>query len=289
MSASLAHDSYGKSAVRLVKVVRDGARHHVHDLTVDVRCEGDFAAAHTAGDNSSVLPTDTMKNTVYALARTHDVDPPEHFAVRLAARMLEVSSAAKRVTVEIARHAWSRLSVADRPHETTFERGSEEQRIVGVTLERSTTRPNAADRLVTESGVRDLVVLRTSGSAFSGFLKDPYTTLKETRDRIFATAVSARWRYGGDFDDFNRGFTAVRSSLLDTFATHPSESVQHTLYAMGEAAIAACPAMMEIRLSLPNRHHLLVDLSPFGLDNPNEVFVATTEPYGLIEATVRRA
>ena len=265
MSATLASDSYGKCAVRLVKVVRDGARHHLHDLTVDVRVEGDFAAAHVAGDNSAVLPTDTMKNTVYALARQHEVDPPEHFAARVAARMIEASAAATRVTVEIACHAWSRLSVAGRPHDTAFERGSDEQRIASIALARSETRAGAADHQAREAGVRDLVVLRTAGSAFAGFLRDQYTTLKETRDRIFATAVSARWRYAGDFDKYNAAFTAIRSALLDTFATHPSESVQHTLHAMGESALAACPAMTEIRLSLPNKHHLLVDLSPFGL------------------------
>jgi urate oxidase len=282
MHAELASDSYGKSAVRLVKVVREGARHELHDFTVDVRCEGDFAAAHVAGDNSAVLPTDTMKNTVYALARRHEVNPPEAFASAVGAELLGASKATRCVTVEVAKHAWSRLAVGGRPHDSAFEHGSEELRIACV----STGRSGAP---VVEAGVRDLVVLRCAGSAFAGFPRDRYTTLKETRDRIFATAVSARWRYGGDVTDFNAAFAAARSALTDTFATHASESVQHTLYAMGEAALAACPAMAEIRLSLPNRHHLLVDLSPFGLDNPNQVFVATAEPYGLIEATLRRA
>jgi urate oxidase len=281
MPVTLAADNYGKSAIRLVKVVREGARHHVHDLTVDVRCEGDFTAAHVAGDNTAVLPTDTMKNTVYALARQHDVDPPEVFAAVVGAQVLAASGAARRVTVEVARHAWSRLAVGGRPHDTAFEHGSAERRIASVTSARDA-------HPVVEAGVRELVVLRTAGSAFSGFPRDRYTTLKETRDRIFATAVSARWRYDAEVVDHNAAFSSARAALTATFATHRSESVQHTLYAMGEAALAACGEMSEIRLSLPNKHHLLVDLSPFGLDNPNEVFVATTEPYGLIEATLRR-
>jgi urate oxidase len=281
MSAILAANNYGKSAVRLVKVVRDGARHTVHDLTVDIRCEGDFIAAHVAGDNSAVLATDTMKNTVYALARQHDVDPPEAFAARLGAHLLEASRAASRVTVEIAQHRWNRVQVAGRPHDSAFEHGSDETRIASVASARGAPTGFSA-------GLTDLFVLRTAGSAFSGFPRDAYTTLKETRDRIFATSVTARWRLGATPVDFDASFDALRRALLETFATHPSESVQHTLFAMGAAALAAEPAVEEIRLSLPNKHHLLVDLAPMKLDNPNVVFVATTEPYGLIEATVRR-
>ena len=281
MHAALVADHYGKSAVRLVKVVREGTHHHLHDFTVDVRCEGDFAAAHVAGDNAAVLPTDTMKNTVYALALQHDVDPPEAFAAAIVTHLLGASRAATRASVEIAKHAWSRIDVGGRPHDSAFEHGSAEDRIACISTERS-------GATVVEAGVRGLVVLRTAGSAFSGFPRDRHTTLKETRDRVFATAISARWRYSGTVPDFNAAFSAARTALTETFATHPSESVQHTLHAMGDAALAACPAMEEIRLSLPNRHHLLVDLSPFGLDNPNEIFVATAEPYGLIEATLRR-
>ena len=282
MSATLAADNYGKCAIRLVKVVRDGLRHHLHDFTVDVRCEGEFSAAHVAGDNAAVLPTDTMKNTVYAIARQHDLDPPDTFAAAVAARLLSTSPAARLVSVEIACHTWSRLAVGGRPHDTAFEHGSAEVRLATAYASRDAAPACGA-------GLRDLVVLRTAGSAFSGFPRDRYTTLKETRDRIFATAVSAQWRYEGVPTDCNASFESARTALTATFATHPSESVQHTLYAMGGAALAACPAMAEIRLSLPNKHHLLVDLSPFGLDNPNEVFVATTEPFGLIEATLRRA
>lgn len=280
MPVTLASDNYGKSAIRLVKVVRNGARHDLHDYTVAVKCEGNFDAAHVDGDNSAVLPTDTMKNTVYAFARLHDVTPPERFAAHLAGHFLEALPAATRVTVEIDVHGWRRLDVAGRAHDTAFERGSDEARLCCV----ADTRGDVA----VEAGVRDLVVLRTAGSAFSGYPRDQYTTLKETRDRIFATAVSARWRYDRTVGDPDAAFAAVRQALVATFANHPSESVQHTLCAMGAAALAAVGAIADIRLSLPNKHHLLVDLSPFRLDNPNEIFVATTEPFGLIEATLTR-
>jgi urate oxidase len=281
MPPTLADDSYGKSAIRLVKVVRDGARHTVHDLTVDVRCEGEFRAAHVDGDNTAVLPTDTMKNIVYALARQHDVHPPERFAALVGERVLAESPQATRVVVEIARHGWNRIDVHGGKHDTAFEFGGAEVRIASVGSVRGKAAAN-------EAGLRDLIVLRTAGSAFSGFPRDAYTTLKETRDRILSTSVTARWRYGSMPTNPDSAFDAVRRALLETFAGHRSESVQHTLCAMGEAAIGASDDVQEIRLSLPNRHHLLADLAPFGLDNPNEIFVPVAEPYGLIEATVRR-
>jgi len=253
----------------------------VHDLTVDVRCQGEFRAAHVDGDNAAVLPTDTMKNVVYALARQNDVHPPERFAALVGERLLAESPRATRVVVEIAGHEWSRLDVKGRPHDAAFEFGGSEVRIASVASVRGAPAES-------EAGLRDLVLLRTAGSAFSGFPRDAYTTLKETRDRILSTSATARWRYGATPTNPDSAFDAVRQALLETFATHPSESVQHTLYAMGEAAIGASDEVREIRLSLPNRHHLLVDLAPFGLDNPNEIFVPTVEPYGLIEGTVRR-
>ena len=281
MHARLGENSYGKSAIRLVKVVREGAHHSLHDLTVDVRLEGDFQRAHVAGDNAAVLPTDTMKNTVYALARKHDVHPPEAFAALVGMRLLEASPWATCVTVDVARHGWNRIMTDGHAHDTAFQHASEEQRTASVRSER------AAPGHV-EAGVRDLVVLRTSGSAFSGFPRDAYTTIAETRDRILATSLAAGWRYAATPADYNTTFAAVRQALLGTFASHASESVQHTLFAMGQAALEASADVEEIHLSLPNRHHLLVDLTPFQLDNPNAIFVATTEPYGLIEATLRR-
>jgi urate oxidase len=219
-----------------------------------------------------------MKNTVYALARHDPIDHVELFALRLAAHF-SAKSGVSRVRIAAAEHPWVRLSAGGRAHPHAFEQPGREQWTAVV------TRDASGSRVV--SGLSDLVVLKTTDSAFSGFPRDEFTTLRETEDRILATSVTAAWTYrdaGVDFSARHR----VRRALVDAFAAHDSRSVQHTLYAMGEAALAACAELDDITLSMPNRHHLLVDLTPFGLDNPNEIFVATDEPYGLIEATLRR-
>ena len=280
MAPRLAWNGYGKAAVRLVKVERQGSAHQLHDLTVQVQLQGRFEPAHLAGDNSQVLATDTMKNTVYALARQGPVDPLEEFGARLGRRMLETCDAAERAVVELAQHRWDRAPVGDTAHPHAFVRGAAEHRLARVTLDRA--------RAVVHAGLNGLGLLKTTASAFSGFLRDEYTTLKDTSDRIMASDVEAWWAYTRPPADCSEAWAAVRRALLETFVRHESQSVQHTLYAMGEAALAACPEISEIRLVLPNRHHLLVDLSPFGLDNPNQIFVATSEPFGRIEAVIAR-
>lgn len=280
MTPRLAWNGYGKAAVRLVKVDRRGARHELHDLTVEAQLQGDFAPAHQPGDNRQVLPTDTMKNTVYALARQGPVDPPESFGERLARRFLGVCPAARTAVLGIAVHRWDRTTVDGAPHPHAFVRGPIERRLATVTLDQT--------GIAFEAGLEGLGLLKTTGSGFAGFLRDEYTTLKDTDDRILATDVEARWKYARPPEDYNQAWNAVRDSLLVTFARHQSASVQHTLYAMGEAALAACGEIGEIRLVLPNRHHLLVDLASLGLENPNEIFVATSEPYGRIEAVIAR-
>ena len=276
----LGENSYGKSGIRLVKVRRRGDTHDLADLTVAVGFEGEFTAAHVNGDNADVLPTDTMKNTVYALAKDHPLADIESFGLDLAAHFLSGNPKVTRVSVTLEEHLWERLTVGERPHPHAFRRAGPETRVTLVTR----TREAAA----VESGLQDLLILKTTQSAFSGFRRDKYTTLKETRDRIFATSVTARWRYSSTGVSFRIVGRGVRQTLLETFAQHESESVQQTLYAMGEAVLERHTEVDEVRLSLPNKHHLLVDLSPFGLENRNEIFVATEEPYGLIEATLRR-
>ncbi len=280
MAPRLAWNAYGKAAVRLVKVDRRAARHELRDLTVEVQLQGDFGSTHTAGDNSQVLPTDTMKNTVYALARQGPVDPPEAFGERLARHFLGACPAARRAVVEMALTRWDRASVNGAPHDHTFVRGPAERRLATVTTDET--------GVAVEAGLEGLGLLKTTGSGFAGFLRDDYTTLQETDDRILATDVDARWKYARSPRDYTGAWNAVRASLVETFARHQSASVQQTLYAMGEAALARCGEIGEIRLVLPNRHHLLVDLAPLGLDNPNEIFVATREPYGRIEAVIVR-
>jgi urate oxidase len=280
MPARLAWNGYGKAAVRLVTVARTESRHDLNDLTVDVQLQGEFAATHACGDNSAVLPTDTMKNTVYALASTTPVDPPESFGLALARHFLGTCTAAQLAVIRLEVHSWERLAVGETPHDHAFRRGPAARRTVEVSADR--------DIASVSAGIEALAVLKTTGSGFEGFLRDQYTTLPDTADRILATEVSAQWRYDRHPTDWSSAWLATRNALLETFAQTHSRSVQETLFAMGAAALAACPEIAEIRLILPNQHHLLVDLNTFGLRNANEVFVATREPYGRIEGVVVR-
>jgi urate oxidase len=227
-----------------------------------------------------VLPTDTMRNTVYALAKQHPVEPVEGFGRALVEHFLAASSEAEQVRIRIAAHGWARIGAAGQPHPHSFVRASGERRMAWVSGDRQEVRY--------EAGVEEVEVLKTTRSSFEGYIRDEYTTLPETKDRIFATVLSARWGYDREPADFDAAFERVRAALLETFAGHDSKSVQQTLYAMGAAALEAAPEVSEIRLSLPNRHHLLFDIGRFGLENPNEVFVPTSEPFGLIEATIVR-
>ena len=268
----LAWNRYGKSHVRLVKVDRSREPHRLIDLTIDVQLEGAFDRVYTDGDNAACLPTDTMKNTVYAFARRHPIEHVETFLQRLADHFA-AKPGVSRARVSALEQPWARLS------NHAFVHANGEQWTAVAT--------RSGDALEIVSGITNLVLLKTTDSAFAGFPRDEYTTLPDTRDRILATAVTATWRYRSGGVDFGaRG--RIRSALVETFAAHLSESVQHTLDAMGRAALAAATDADEITLTLPNRHHLLVDLKPFGLDNPNEIFVATDQPFGLIEATIAR-
>lgn len=280
MTFELVSNSYGKSSVRLVRVTRSGQQHELKDISVDIQFEGDFDAVHIAGDNSKVLPTDTMKNTVYALAGERPIGEIEDFALRLVSHFLKNNPQLSGVKTHISEHLWSRISVGSKPHPSAFVSNGEEGRTATVTGTREGNTIRA--------GIDGLLVLRTSDSAFEGYIKDSFTTLAETRDRIFATVVQAEWLYGVAEAAFGLCRTTIRDALLEKFATHKSQSVQHTLYAMAEAALESCEQISEIRLSMPNKHHISFDLNRFGMENRNEVFVPTDEPYGLIEATVRR-
>jgi urate oxidase len=274
MPVTLVENGYGKQAVRLVTVRRGPDRHELKDVTIAIRLEGDFAAAYTDGDNREVLPTDTMKNTVYALAAEHPFEDVEDFGLALSEHFLQASPRVTAVRVELTEHLWERFD----PH--AFRRTGGERRTAVVTRTQQGTQVRA--------GLADLVVMKTAQSAFEGFPRDRYTTLKETSDRLLATSVQATWRYSRPYVTFGHLWKEVRRVLLATFAAHDSRSVQHTLYAMGEAVLETLD-VEEIHIAMPNLHHLPVDLTPFGLQNRNEVFVATAEPYGLIEGTVKRS
>jgi urate oxidase len=284
VSAQLGPNRYGKDGIRLVLVTRpdgDEGAHQLRDVTVDVRLEGDFESVHTEGDNSPVLPTDTMRSTVYALAQQHLSGPIEAFGLALTERFLAATPAASLAEVSIREHNWARAQIGGSPHPHAFVGGSDEVATADVT--------RTSSGAVVRSGIGGLTLLRTKGSAFSGFLRDEFTVLAETEDRIMATAVSAEWGYGEhhqpSYDDVR---AAARVALVEVFSTHDSASVQHTLYAMGEAVLDTCPDVDAVRLRLPNKHHIPVDLSAVGVANDRAVFVATDRPFGVIEAEVRR-
>ncbi|SDO06533.1 factor-independent urate hydroxylase [Geodermatophilus sp. DSM 45219] len=279
MAIRLGPNQYGKAEVRVVAVDRSAPRHTLVDLDVSSSLRGDFTAAHTAGDNGHVLATDTQKNTVFAFARD-GVGSPEAFGLRLARHFAGAHEWISGARVAVDSFGWDRIAVGGQPHEHAFRRDGGEVRTAVVTVD-------GGDAHVL-AGLRDLVVLKTTGSEFWGFPRDRYTTLAETRDRILATAVTARWRYTGTDLDWDAAFDVVRTTLLETFAATHSLALQQTLYAMGEAVLERCPDVAEVRLSMPNRHHFLQDLSAFGLDNPDVVYHADDRPYGLIEGTVLR-
>jgi urate oxidase len=276
----LGANRYGKAAVRIVRVGRDETPHRLRDLTVAIALEGEFAAAHTDGDNSAVVATDTMKNTAYAFAAEHLTGAIESYASDLARHFLEFEQV-DRATVNVREHAWNAIDVAGTPAPDAFVRGGEGTRVATVVATRGD--------LLVEAGVEDVVVMKTTRSAFSGFPRDRYTTLPETDDRLMATRVTAIWRYGAPDIDFDAAHAAVRATLMEIFADHDSPSVQTSIWIMARAMLERHAELDEVRMVLPNLHHWLVDLAPFGLANDRTVYVATTEPHGLIEATVRRS
>jgi urate oxidase len=279
--AVIGTNRYGKSGIRLLRVGRDRDQHRLSDLEVSTALAGDLDAVHTAGDNTGLLPTDSQKNAVYALARRYGVDPIEEFAVRLARHFVRSSPAIAQATVTVMAHQWHPIPVAGRAQPHAFQRGDGERRLARVRLDE--------DGHSITSGLDGVVALRTAGSSFTGFLRDEFTTLPEAADRILATSVQADWRYlAGVAGDWDRYHTTARQSLLSAFADTDSGSLQHTLYQMGQRLLEDCQEIAEVHLTLPNQHHHEVDLSPFGLTNDGEVFEPQDRPYGLIEGVVRR-
>jgi urate oxidase len=277
MSIKIIQDNYGKSRVRLLKVARNGDWNEAQNTTVKIALEGDFDEIHTLGDNSRCLPTDTMKNTVYALAgQTQEIEQIETFGLRLAKHFLKDNPQIERVQIEIDEHGWSRIDT--RPH--SFVKGSDEVR---------TTKINAArDGISIESGIENLIAMNTTKSGFVGFMKDEFTTLPEVSDRIFCTSIKADWRYTNAEKATGETWKNIRQTIIEAFAEHDSLSVQHTLYAMGEAVLNKFAEVDEIAFSLPNIHCLPIDMTRFGMQNDNRIFAPTDEPHGLIEARLTR-
>jgi urate oxidase len=287
MTVVLGPNRYGKAETRLVRVVRDGAVHHLKDVTVGSALSGDMEDVHLTGDNAAVLTTDAQKNTVYALARKHGVAEVEDFAILLARHYVESQPTVHHARVEIEEYFWDRIPVADdsapgmEGKQHSFVRSGRETRTCVVHHDTDGT-------TTVVSGLKDLVVLNSTDSEFYGYIEDEYTTLPPTKDRILATAVTARWRHLSETSPYGESYAEVRRGLLGAFAETYSLSLQQTLYAMGERVLNTREELCEVRLAMPNKHHFLVDLTPFGLDNPNEVFHAADRPYGLIEGAVLR-
>lgn len=275
-SPILRSQSYGKSQVRLSRVHRQGQQHEFIELMVSIELSGDFDAAYAASDNSRIVATDSMKNTVYVLAQQQGVTSIESFAILLAGHFRRAYAHVNQVRIRCQEMPWTRLE----SHLHAFQGGGSERRTCELSV--------ADDSIVLRSGLTGLTVLKTSGSGFAGFLRDEYTTLPDTEDRIFATSIEASWPCKDPAADWPQARQLVRAALIDVFANQYSKSVQHTLYEMARAAFAACPLIDEIEITMPNQHHIPVNLTPFGLTNANEVFVPTSEPFGRISATLVR-
>lgn len=284
MAITLGPNQYGKAENRLVRVYRDTARHEIRDLNVSSALRGRFTDAHVTGDQRDVLPTDTQKNTVFAFAKEKGVASIEEFGLTLADHFIASTPAAEGARIEIDEYAWDRIPVDGAGHDHSFVRtgGGVRTTVVNVDGRGDQRRAHVV------SGIKDLTLLKSTGSEFNGFLKDRYTTLAETDDRILATSLVARWRYDSLDVDWDKTHHAITALLLQRFAEIHSHALQQTLYGMGTAVLEQHPEVAEIKFSAPNKHHFLVDLSPFGTENPGEVFHAADRPYGLIEASVVR-
>ncbi len=283
MKTKLIDHCYGKSRVRVMKILRDGATHTIKELDVSVALRGDFETSYTLpeGDNSKVVATDTMKNTVNVLAHEHLGRESERFALTLGGHFLSRYAQVQQVSVELKERVWSRMRIGGQPHPHSFVQAENAQPFTRLVM-------SAKERRL-ESGVRDLLILKSTGSGFEGYPRCEFTTLPETTDRIFATSLEASWRWAGEPANYEAANAAIIVAMLKPFAENYSPAVQTTLYQMGEAALAACAEISEITLAMPNKHCLLINLQAFGRENRSEVFVPTDEPHGQIEATIARA
>ena len=279
--ARIGDNQYGKARVRLSRITRHGDRHDFQEWNIGILLRGDFDDSFTKADNSKILPTDTMKNTVYSVARASSATTIEEFAVELGDYLLKNNSQVTGVTVEVSERAWKPMLIDSRPEPQTFK-------LEGPELQTAVATGTMGGSWTVTSGIEGLTVLKTTKSGFEGFLKDELTTLKPVADRIFGTSITATWQFASSAPEYATVRTQVTSTLMKEFAAHDSKSVQHTLFDMAKAALAAAPEITRIKWTMPNLHHLLANLSPFGQENPNHIFVPIDEPHGYIEATVER-
>lgn len=284
MSIVLGPNQYGKAENRVVRIYRDSDRHEIKDINVSSALRGDFTDAHTTGDQARVLPTDTQKNTAYAFAKKVGIDQIENYALALGRHFVDDTEPVEGARIEVDEYTWERVSVGGQPHDHSFARRGQEIRSTVVTVDGKSDN----QQVWVVSGLRDLVVLKSTGSEFAGFLVDDYTTLQETHDRVMSTSLNVRWRYTTTDCDWGKAYDEIRQHLVEQFASVHSLALQQTLFEMGKTVLEARDDVAEIKLSAPNVHHFVYDLKPFGLENHNEVFHADDRPYGLIQATVLR-
>lgn len=280
MIIKLEQNAYGKNAVHLSKIIRHADHHEFRQVIVDISLQGNFEPAHIAGDNSNILPTDTQKNTVYVLAKEFFVESIEAFGLCLAGHFSTNNPQVTKTTITITEQGYTRMSFNGQPHPHAFTGNGPERHIAVIEQQGSSVQVTA--------GIKDMLILKTTDSGFEHFIRDQYTTLKETNDRILATQCEVTWTYQAHEHDYAAQYAAIRTTLLQTFAFHQSLSVQHTLFAMGEAVLQQHEVVREIALKMPNKHHILFNLEQFGIANQNDIFIATNEPYGLITATLSR-
>lgn len=280
MGIILGDNQYGKAENRVVRIMRDTPRHEIRDLNVTTAMRGPFAPAYLEGDQGNVLPTDSQKNTAFAYAKSFGIPTIEEYGLALARHFVHDVEPVHGARIEIEEYAWQRVTVDGAEHDHTWVRRGEEVRTAAITVD------DAGEQVV--GGFKDLVILKSTGSEFAGFLKDEYTTLPETHDRVMATSLDAKWRFGTTDVDWDAVYPQVKAIMIREFATLQSLALQQTLWHMGKAVLEAIPSIVEVRLAAPNKHHFVVDLAPFGLENPGEVFIAADRPYGLIEAQVLR-
>jgi len=280
MQIKLGKNAYGKNAVNLSKIIRHPDHHEFRQVSVNVSLEGDFETAHTEGDNTQILPTDTQKNTVYALAKTHFVSSIEAFGMYLANHFVINNPPVSLARIEITEHLWQRMFFEDRKHPHAYISSGNEKHTAVIVQQ--------GLKAEVQSGISDLLILKTTDSGFENYIRDQFTTLKETSDRILSTQCEVSWIYNMVPKDFTALYDAIRTGLLTSFAHHKSLSVQQTLFAMGEAVLEKFDAVEEISLKMPNKHHIPFNLEQFGMENKNEIFIATDEPYGYITGTVKR-
>lgn len=281
MAIVLGKNAYGKNAINLSKIIRHKDYHEFRQISVNVSLEGDFDSVHTDGDNSRIVATDTQKNTVYALAKEHFCSSIEDFALYLANHFISNNPQVSQVTIDITEHEWDRMLLDGNIHPHAYTSKGNEKHTTAIVQN--------TEGITGSSGIKHMLILKTTDSGFEHFARDRFTTLKETSDRILATECEANWIWNSQDEHFTSLYNNIRTTLLKTFAFHKSLSVQQTLYAMGEAVLKENDAVKEITLIMPNKHHILFNLEQFGMENNNDIFIATDEPYGYITGTVIRA